>query len=114
MATVIRYAIGKLGNKYSSRCHNKGRIIANKFRVKDFQIRSAVPHSSYGYSSCHHFLFGNHHKKPPPILHLQYLYIRATQHRSVGCFGVASCSMDGPNIISLTNFTVKEYNKEMD
>ncbi|CAL2263134.1 unnamed protein product [Prunus armeniaca] len=91
MTIAIRSAIGKLGSKYSSRCHSKGRIVANMVRVGDFQIRSAVvnnynidrdvlfstskPPSSYSYSSHHPFPFGNHHKKPPPVLHLQYVEV---------------------------------------
>lgn len=88
MTTAIRSVVGKLGSKYSPCCHSKGRTVANMVRVGDFQIRSSVvsnynidrdvlfsiskPPPSYGYSSRHPFLFGNHHKKAPPVLHLEY------------------------------------------
>ncbi|ONH99525.1 hypothetical protein PRUPE_6G034500 [Prunus persica] len=123
MTTAIRSVVGKLGSKYSSCCHSKGRAVANMVRVGDFQIRSSVvsnynidrdvlfsiskPPPSYGYSSRHPFLFGNHHKKALPVL--QYC-------RSPRGFGgghrVAPYSMDNPNTIALAIFAVKEYNKE--
>ncbi|KAI5321436.1 hypothetical protein L3X38_030507 [Prunus dulcis] len=123
MTTAIRSVVGKLGSKYSSCCHSKGRAVANMVRVGDFQIRSSVvsnynidrdvlfsiskPPPSYGYSSRHPFLFGNHHKKALPVL--QYF-------KSPGGFGgghrVAPYSMDNPNTIALAIFAVKEYNKE--
>ncbi|BFG33654.1 hypothetical protein CerSpe_199280 [Prunus speciosa] len=125
MTTTIRSMVGKLGSKYSSCCHSKGRAVANMVRVGDFQIRSSVvsnynidcdvlfsiskPPSSYGYSSRHPFLFGNHHKKAPPVLHLQYFKLP----REVGGgHRVAPCFMDNPNAIALAIFAVKEYNKE--
>ncbi|CAL2263154.1 unnamed protein product [Prunus armeniaca] len=125
MTTAIRSVVGKLGNKYSSCCHSKGRTVANMVRVGDFQIRSSVvsnynidrdvlfsiskPPTSYGYSSRHPFLFGNHHKKAPPVLHLEYFKWPgglAGNHR------VAPYSMDNPNTIALAIFAVREYNKE--
>ncbi|XP_020420582.1 multicystatin-like [Prunus persica] len=125
MATAIRSAVGKLGSKYSSRCHSNGRIVANMVRVGDFQIRSAVvnnynidrdvlfstskPPSSYGYSSRHPFLFGNYHKKPPPVLHLQY---DSDFEEPCGGFTPCPCFIDDPDTISPTRFAVKEYNKQ--
>ncbi|CAB4312271.1 unnamed protein product [Prunus armeniaca] len=125
MTTAIRSVVGKLGSKYSSCCHSKGRTVANMVRVGDFQIRSSVvsnynidrdvlfsiskPPPSYGYSSRHPFLFGNHHKKAPPVLHLEYFKWPgglAGNHR------VAPYSMDNPNTIALAIFAVREYNKE--
>ncbi|KAL6275428.1 hypothetical protein ACE6H2_019029 [Prunus campanulata] len=129
MATTIRSAVGKLGSKYSSRCHSKGRIVANMVRVGDFQISSAIvnnynidhdvlfstskPPFSYGYSSRHPFLFGNYHKKPLPVLHLQCCpdFYRVSR-QLCGGFSPCPCFIDDPDTISPTSFAVKEYNKQ--